>query len=110
MDKLPDKDLRQISGGELIFSSTIAIIIGKIGIAAGLGFSVSVGAAGLTGAVTGVSLGAVAGGIFVVSMMAAVPVMATAMAVGAAAGVGIGIATAVGAYDGGQSVSVNLAS
>lgn len=111
VEKLPDSDLRQVSGGEIIICSAIGIAIGKIGLAAGLGFSVSVGAAGLTGAITGVSLGAVAGGIFVVSMMVAMPVMAVAIGAGAAAGVGIGIASAVGAYDGNsQAVSVNLAS
>ncbi|MDD9869362.1 MAG: hypothetical protein OXU50_05670 [Gammaproteobacteria bacterium] len=110
--QLPDQDLRQLAGGEvaIVLTSAIAIAIGKIGLAAGLGFSVSVGAAGLTGAVTGVSLGAVAGGVFVVTMMAAVPVMATVMAAGVAAGIGVGIAAGVGAFDSSQSVSVNLAS
>ncbi|MDD9806725.1 MAG: hypothetical protein OXU34_00375 [Gammaproteobacteria bacterium] len=111
--KLPDNDLRQLAGGEvaIVLTSAIAIAIGKIGLAAGLGFSVSVGAAGLTGAITGVSLGAVAGGVFVVTMMAAVPVMATVMAAGVAAGVGVGIAAGVGAFGGNSgSVSINLAS
>lgn len=110
VQQLPDKDLYQMAGGEIIICSAIGIAIGKIGIAAGLGFSVSVGAAGLTGAVTGVSLGAVAGGIFVVSMMVATPIMAAVMAAGAAAGIGVGIATAVGAFDGGQAVNIGHAS
>jgi len=106
--KLSDQELRQIAGGELSITPSIGIAIGKIGLIAGFGFSVSVGAAGLTGAVTGVSVGAVAGGIFVVSMMAALPVVAAVAGAGAIAGIGVGIAAGMGAFDGGSSSAVNI--
>jgi len=111
IEKITEKQLEEIAGGEIMISvGTVGLFFAKIGAMLSVGSgSVFVGLAAL-----GSSTGAMATLTGVLAGAAAVGLVAGNIALGVAAvgtGVGVGIAAAVGAFDGGGgSVNVGHAS
>lgn len=93
---LADKELEQVSGGEIGW--TVGMFFGTFGVAIASALSLNaVAAGGALGA------GAIAIGAAVVLGSTAAGLTALA---GVGAGIGVGIAAAVGAFDGNQAVNV----
>jgi len=106
LEKITEEQLEEVAGGEIVlFVGPVGIFFAKIGVMVGVGsLSVGVCAAATTGLTTVSTV--VAG----VAAFSAVVGAAAGVIGGAIAGVGVGIAAAVGAFDGGGSVSVGHAS
>jgi len=107
LEKITEKQLEEIAGGEIAISlGAVGLFFAKIGAMLGAGSVTSVFMVGATtagmvtyGTVTGVMAGVAAVGLVAGTI--------TGVVAGAAAGVGVGIAAAVGAFDSSSS-TVNV--
>jgi len=108
IEKITEKQLEEIAGGEVMISvGTVGLFFAKIGAM----LSVGTGSVFVVFAALGSSTGAMATLTGVLAGVAAVGLVAGAVTGAVAAvgtGVGVGIAAAVGAFDGGGGSSVNV--
>lgn len=107
VEKITEKQLREIAGGEIAISvGTVGLFFAKIGAMLSVGSTVSVFMVGAStaGVVTYATVTGVMAGVAAVGLVAGT---IAGVVGGVAAGVGVGIAAAVGAFDGsGSNVSI----
>lgn len=108
LEKITEKQLQEIAGGEIAISlGVVGLFFAKIGAMLGVGATTSVFMVGATtaglvtyGTVTGVMAGVAAVGLVAGTIAGAVAAVGT--------GVGVGIAAAVGAFNSSSSSSVSI--